>query len=64
MKVLLEKLAQVVSHSGMKHGLSGLHIVIYEKQRSYFFAGNCRTIVFTNIKCHSNKSIKFSIFIN
>ena len=43
MKIFLEKLTQVVSQSGKKHGLSGTHICreIHEKQGFYFFVGNC-----------------------
>ncbi len=37
-KVLLEKLTQVISQSGMKHALSGIHT--RKKQGFYFFAGN------------------------
>ncbi len=46
-KILLEKLTQVVSQSVMKNGLPGIHIcrVIKEKQGFYFFAGNCKSVV-------------------
>ncbi len=44
MKIFLEKLTHVLPQSGMKHGLSGIHIcrVIYEKQGFYFYTGNCK----------------------
>ena len=55
MKILLEKLTQVVSQSGMKHGLSGIHIcrVIYEKQ-GVFFAGNCKPVCIC--KCNGDRT--------
>ena len=43
-KIHLEKLTQVISQAGMKHGLSGIHIcrIIQKKQGFFFFARNCR----------------------
>ncbi len=45
-RTLLGKLTQVILQSGMKHGLSGIHIcrIIQEKQGFYFFARNCNGI--------------------
>ena len=40
-KILLEKLTQVISQSGMKHGLSGIHIcrIIQRNKGSIFSQG-------------------------